>query len=73
MRYGIVGGLVIVVFAGNVVCNSAQPVFGLPLFFLWNILSVFIITAVMWTIYSLDIRRKAPRSTGDRARAKCKP
>lgn len=69
MHYGIALGLVCLVFAGNIVCNSVQPVFGLPLFFLWNIISVFIITAVMWIVYTLDPRNKIQESPGDSDRS----
>ncbi len=61
MRHLLVLILVVSVFAGSIICNSAQQVFGLPLFFVWNVLSVFIITIFMLVIFLLDPKNNTPR------------
>jgi hypothetical protein len=50
--------LVVIVFAGTVVCNSDQTVFGFPLFFVWNLFSVFLIAGGMCLIFRLDPRNR---------------
>jgi len=54
MRVILVFGLVSSVFVGNIVFNTDGKAWGLPIFFLWNVFSVFLISAGMLLIYLLD-------------------
>ncbi|WP_064696941.1 hypothetical protein [Rhizobium aegyptiacum] len=61
MRNLIVLVMVLAVFIGSILCNSVQPFMGVPLFFAWNIFSVFLMTAVMGLIYLLDAKNKSSK------------
>lgn len=51
--------LVVLVFAGSIVCNRVTPlVFGLPMFFAWHVFSVFLISAGMWMIFKTDPKNR---------------
>lgn len=58
MRGVIVFIMVAIVFAGSIACNSDRTVFGLPVFFVWNVFSVFLIAAGMWLVFQLDPRNR---------------
>lgn len=50
--------LVLLVFIGTAIFNIKGHFWGFPIFFLWNIASIFIISAVMGIVFILDPRNK---------------
>jgi len=46
--------LTIMIFSGTVLFSSDAFFAGLPVFFLWTVFSVFLISAVMWVVYLTD-------------------
>ncbi len=58
MRFLIAVIVVASVFAGNVAFNDSTTFLGYPLFFVWNIFSVVLITCGMGVIFVLDPKNR---------------
>jgi uncharacterized BrkB/YihY/UPF0761 family membrane protein len=67
MKYGAPILLVILVFSGSIVSNRVTPlVFGLPPFFVWHVVSVFLISGGMWLIYKADPENRRPKENSEK-------